>query len=244
MKVSIIIRALNEREKLQKLLAILRQQDYQGEIELILVDNESVDGTLELAQTEGMKTVTIPRDEFSYPKSLNLGAAAATGKILVFTVAHALPFNENWLSSGLHYFANPQVAGVYSPVLPLPGCTIWETLTYWPNYLLSRIRGPHPDKGKMLGILGATNCAIRKALWQEHPFDESRGLGGEDGEWADWARNQGLLIINNWQFAVKHSHGLGLMGLIEQNRYWLKLGGPTVFDRRELYFRKDLNFRR
>ena len=51
MKVSIIIRALNEREKLQKLLAILRQQDYQGEIELILVDNESVDGKLELAQT-------------------------------------------------------------------------------------------------------------------------------------------------------------------------------------------------
>ena len=94
----------------------------------------------------------------------------------------------------------------------------------------------------MMGILGATNCAIRRDFWQEHQFDERFGLGGEDGEWAAWAMKSGYKIICDWKVAVYHSHGLGFRALKQQIKYWSKLSVPTTFSREALSFRRDIDF--
>ncbi|MEK7061881.1 MAG: glycosyltransferase [Patescibacteria group bacterium] len=242
MDTSIIIRTLNEKKCLAELLAVLRRQDYSGETEIIVVDNQSTDGTAEFAVQQGAKLVTIKKDDFSYPFSMNKGAEVASGEILVYLVGHALPFKNYWLRHGLEHFADPQVAGVYSPVIPKKGCTFAEMLFYWPGYLHAWMRGPHCVKQGAMGVFGATNIALRKNLWEKHHFDERYGLGGEDGEWAGWVMSQGLQIVCDYRFSVRHSHGLGFSGLKKQIQYWSKLGKPSVFSRGEFEFRKDLKF--
>ena len=116
--VSIIIRTMNEKEYLSELLTAIKNQGYKGKYELIIVDNESSDGTVELATQNYARVVTIKKEEFSFPCSLNRGAESASGEILVFLVGHALPFKHDWLRSGLSHFSDPIVAGVYSPVIP------------------------------------------------------------------------------------------------------------------------------
>ncbi len=242
METSIIIRTLNEKDRLSELLVVLRNQDYSGETEIIVVDNQSSDGTAEFAVQHGAKLVTIKREDFSFPISLNKGAEAASGEILVYLVGHALPFKNYWLRRGLEHFADPKVAGVYSPVIPRKGCTFTEMLCYWPGYLRAWKRGPYRVSQGGMGVFGATNVALRKNLWEKHHFDERYGLGGEDGEWAGWAMSQGFQIVCDYRFSVRHSHGLGFSGLKKQIRYWSKLGQPTTFSREEFGFRKDLKF--
>jgi len=238
--VSIIIRAMNEWCHLLELLVAIKDQDYDGEKEIIVVDNESFDATPEFARLNGARVVTIKKGEFTFPRSLNAGAETARGEILVFLVGHALPFEKDWLRFGLENFSDPRVASVYSPVIPRREHTLAETFYYWPRYLIAKIRGPYPIN--KVGVYCATNIALRKNLWQQHHFDERYELGGEDGEWAGWALSQGHQIICDYRFSVRHSHELGALGLWRQARYWGKLGKPTVFDQKELQFRKNLKF--
>ncbi len=240
--VSIIIRTMNEKYRLLELLVVIKSQDYAGKVEIIVVDNESSDGTPELALSNGARVVTIKKREFTFPLSLNKGAEVANGEILVFLVGHALPFEKDWLQFGLENFSDPKIAGVYSPVIPRKEHTLAETFYYWPGYILAKVRGPFRVKGVGTGVFGATNIALRKDLWQQHHFDERYELGSEDGEWAGWALSQGHQIVCDYRFAVRHSHGLGILGLRKQVQYWGKLGRPTTFSREEFRFRKDLKF--
>lgn len=242
MKVSIIIRTLNEKDSLIQLLDTLEKQDFSDEKEIIIVDNESTDGTPQLVKERGLRLVTIPRNEFTFPYSMNKGCEAATGDILILLVGHALPISNNWLYSGLRHFQDKTVAGVYSPVIPKEKSSLVEKLYYWPGYLLAKIRGPHSIKKVSTGVFGGTNISLRKSLWEKHHFDETYELGGEDGEWARWALNQKYKIICDHNFAIRHSHNLNLYGLIKQIRYWNKLKKNTTFNKKELKFRKDIKF--
>lgn len=242
MKISIVIRTLNEKESLNDLLLALKEQDYKGEKEIIVVDNESTDGTPELAKQFGAKIVTIKKNEFSYPKSMNAGCAAATGELIVLTVGHALPINNNWLTLGVKDFKDEKVAGIYAPTLPGKKSSFIEKIAYSFNYQVAKLRGIREVKRFEIGILGATNCVIKKNLWQAHNFDESYGLGGEDGEWAVWAINNGYKILCDYNFSLQHSHGLGFFAFIKANQYWRRLTRPSTFDKKALNFRKDIKF--
>ncbi len=241
--VSVIIRSCDQIDRLRNLLSVLSAQEYDGSVQFVLVDTESRDGSPEMVRKVfGQKAViiTIRRDEFNYPRSLNMGAEAAAGDILICTVEHALPIRANWIASAVEHFADESVAGVYSPVIPNEDAGLAERLFYWPGYLYARIKGAHAVARGRMGTFGATNCALPRRLWLKHPFDERYGAGGEDGQWSGWAMEQGYKIVCDPRFVVRHSHGLGLRGLIKQMRYWSTLGVPRPFVRKELTaFRND-----
>ena len=238
---SLIIRTKNNRQNLAKIFEILKVQDFTGELEIILVDTESRDGTVELAKENGAKIVSINQDDFSYPKSLNLGMKAASHEIVAEIVGHALPFTKSWLRSGIRHFDDPQVAGVYSPVIPKNGATFTEIRWYYPGYLYHLFKGSHPVDKTGEGVFGATNIILRRSLWEKHHFDERFGSGGEDGEWAEWALKQGYKIICEPKFVIRHSHGLGRKEFKKQLSYWSTLGQPAEFNLQKLQFRKDLS---
>jgi glycosyltransferase involved in cell wall biosynthesis len=241
--ISVVIRTLNEKAKLDQLLTMLYKQKCSQPFEIIVVDNESNDGTKELAEAAGAKVVTLPRKDFTYPKSMNLGVENSSGDIVVLTVGHALPISKYWLETSIKDLGNPEVAGMYGPCLPRKGAHLWEYFFYFfwsfKQYLLGKrsvVNAP--------GIMGATNCAMRKKLWSEHKFDESFELGGEDGEWANWAIKQGYKIILNPSFAVRHSHPMKNRKDVDTQRaYWHRLSQPTKFSREALNFRKDLDLK-
>jgi glycosyltransferase involved in cell wall biosynthesis len=108
--VSIVIRAYNEAGPLRRLLEWTRRQEFEGAVEVIVVDNGSTDGTAAVAREFGARVVTLPQGEFSYPKSLNLGVEAARAPVVVCLVAHAYPDTTDWLARGLRHFADRRVA--------------------------------------------------------------------------------------------------------------------------------------
>lgn len=241
--ISLVIRTLNEADNLALLLDDLNDQTLSAsEVEVVVVDNESTDGTQKVAQKYGCKVVTLPREEFTFPRSMNLGVESASHEAVFLTVGHARLLHATCLDVVAQTFEDPKVAGVYSPVIPLIGSSWLEKIFYYPNYLQARLRGPYRIRMMTMGVMGATNCAVRRSLWLEHRFDESFECGGEDGEWTKWVIDQGYEISCDWRVSVRHSHQLNLAGLKAQLGYWGQLGKPSKFDRNQLSFRKDLKF--
>jgi rSAM/selenodomain-associated transferase 2 len=79
MKISIIIPTLNEASTITQTLAVLRE--LAGELEVIVVDGGSTDGTIELARRG---CVTVLSAHKGRAAQMNHGAAAAQGDVLLF----------------------------------------------------------------------------------------------------------------------------------------------------------------
>ncbi len=109
---SIIIRAHNEERHLGRLLEGIAQQTVK-DVEIILVDSGSTDGTLTVAARYPVQVVHIAPEEFTFGRSLNLGIQAANAELLVFASAHVYPVYPDWLEKLLAPFADPQIALVY-----------------------------------------------------------------------------------------------------------------------------------
>lgn len=94
MKVSIILPAFNEEKILPATLAAVNRartafQWLKWEHEVILVDNNSTDGTARIGEKYGAKVVFEPVNQIS--RARNRGAAAATGEWLIFIDADSFP---------------------------------------------------------------------------------------------------------------------------------------------------------
>lgn len=239
--VSVVIRARDEAEPLRRILEVLKHQTSPNweEIEVIVVDNESRDNTVEVVQKYGAKIVNIPRDAFTYPKSMNLGMAAAETPYAVLTVAHAVPQGTQWLGAALKHFNDPTVAAVYGPEIPLKDSTLFEKLSYGWIYHFSSSKMPIVQRMEKMTTLVGVNLIIRKSVWEGFKFDERFENGGEDAQWARLVSKAGYKIIVDRKMRLCHSHHLGLWGLL---RYaWLGLvvyRRPGKFNRRHLSFRE------
>jgi peptidoglycan/xylan/chitin deacetylase (PgdA/CDA1 family)/glycosyltransferase involved in cell wall biosynthesis len=112
--VSVVIPACNEEESLPGTLKSLQAQDYPGEYEIVVVDNNSADRTAMLAQEFGARVVVEPRQGVSYARQT--GFEAARGEYILSTDADAL-LPENWVSRIVGEFEkHPEalaVAGAY-----------------------------------------------------------------------------------------------------------------------------------
>ena len=98
MEVSIIIRTYNEQRYLPELLLAIGHQQVDFEFETIIVDSGSTDDTLDIAQRFDCQILRIPKREFTFGRSLNIGCDAAHGRALVFISGHCVPCKTDWLA--------------------------------------------------------------------------------------------------------------------------------------------------
>ena len=94
MKISVIVPAYNEEKLIVATLRCIRDAqvafvDTGWANEVIVCDNNSTDGTAELARAEGATVVSEPVNQIS--RARNRGAAAATGDWLIFVDADSQP---------------------------------------------------------------------------------------------------------------------------------------------------------
>jgi len=241
--VSIVIRSKNNAKQLEGLLTDIIQQDYSGEIELIVVDAESTDGTPNIAKKFGAKVIPISQAEFSYPKALNFGFKAATKPWAFSVVDHSALSNRYVLKTASRWNANPNVAAAWSYPLPNATATIWERLGYlfWVWRTLESVHEARKRETGM-GFLGANDLLIRRSVWQEvGGFDEHFAAGGEDCALGRMILDTGYQVMYDPSLAVYHSHDLGVVGSLRQLRYWRHLDQPLAFDVAQLRrFRPDL----
>jgi len=236
---SLVIRTLNEARNLEKIFEDLHQQIFTKEVEVIVVDNESTDGTTDVARHYGAEVVTLKRPDFTYPRSMNLGVEAASHNIVMLTVGHVRLSNTYNLHAGARHFADPTIAGVFGSVLPNENASVVEKLSAIGRGM--RMKQPAHEVSKVgRGVLGATNAMIAKAAWKElGGFDEKYEIGGEDTALAKQMLDGGYGLIEEPALAIHHSHGLGFVDFLQQIRAELRmLNGPQRLDREKLYARR------
>jgi len=214
-KVSIIIRTKNEEKYLGQLLEKLRQQTFK-DFEIIIVDNESTDKTLEIAKKFKVdKILTIADRKFSYPSSANLGISSAGGEFIVLVSGHCIPITNTWLKDGLKNFTDPQVAGIDGHFTTGEAGILWQRSRdkLYAPIMRMRLKNRH---------VSATNAIIRRDLWEKYPFDESL----EECEDYDWSKEmiaRGLKIIKDPKFNVYHYHPLTRGQALKRNSKWRRL---------------------
>ena len=115
MLVSIIIPALNEAGNIERTLAAARRDYASTEVEIIVVDGGSTDGTPNLVPP-GVTVIHAPRGRAI---QINRGAAASHGEILVFCHADSqLP--AGWREAVIETLDHPGVSGGTFQTLILP----------------------------------------------------------------------------------------------------------------------------
>ncbi|MGI1690922.1 glycosyltransferase family 2 protein [Thermoanaerobacter uzonensis] len=93
MKISVIIPTLNCEKTIGELLKRLKSQTQKAD-EIIVVDSESNDRTVEIAEKEGAKVIKIARREFAHGSTRNLAVENARGDVVIFLTQDALPYDE------------------------------------------------------------------------------------------------------------------------------------------------------
>jgi len=100
-RVSVVVPAYNEEELLPKCLEALRAQVYDGEIEILVVDNASTDGTALVARSHG--AIVVHEPSRGYGNALAAGFAAAHGDIIACTDADTI-VPKDWISRLVHEY--------------------------------------------------------------------------------------------------------------------------------------------
>jgi glycosyltransferase involved in cell wall biosynthesis len=119
--VTVAVPVFNGARYLDEVLAAVRAQRLDRELELLVVDSGSTDGSLEIAARYDARVHHTPKDEFSHGGTRNLMMELAEGAHVAFLTQDATPAHEGWLAALLEGFAVAHdVALVFGPHEPRP----------------------------------------------------------------------------------------------------------------------------
>jgi glycosyltransferase involved in cell wall biosynthesis len=197
-RITVIIRCLNEAAHLPKLLSSLQGQTLQAD-EVLVVDSGSTDNTIEIARSFGSTIVQIRPEDFSFGRSLNLGARHARGELLILVSAHTYPVADTWLERLVAPFTDPDVALAY-------GAQQGDARTKFSEQQIFRQWFPPRSTGDQAHpFCNNANAAVRRSIWKTMPYDEDIP-GLEDIHWAKRARQRGFKIAYAADAAIVHLH--------------------------------------
>lgn len=234
---SIIIRTKNEEQWIGLCLRAVKAQSYRGKVEIILVDNNSTDKTVEKAKSIFPDLTVISLIHYLPGDALNQGIREATGDIIVCLSSHCIPVNQEWLEELSTPLVRNDVGAVYGRQVPTHNSSVLDKRDLWLTFgLESRDQTIDP-------FFHNANSAFLKTTWSKNPFDsEVKNL--EDRIWATRLQEQGLKIHYTPTAIVYHEHGIhqnadvnrasGVVKIMEQlnetrmNEYSFELGADSL----------------
>jgi rhamnosyltransferase len=196
--VSIIIRTKNEERWLSACLRNVFKQTYKN-FEVIIVDNQSTDHTLEKAKKFPVKIITI--DKYFPGKAINKGIQASKGEYLVCLSGHCVPVSDLWLKNLIADLDQENIAGIYGRQEPLAFTSDLDKRDLISLFGL--------DKKKQIkdSFFHNANSAFRRDIWGKYPFNEEV-TNIEDRVWGEEVIKNGLNIIYEPEASVYHWHGI------------------------------------
>ena len=95
-KLTVVIPAKNGiEEDFESTLQAIQGQRGIADVEIIVVDSGSTDGTVKVAEAYGAKVYCIPPSEFNHGLTRNFGAEQGTGEFILFMVQDAIPATDD-----------------------------------------------------------------------------------------------------------------------------------------------------
>lgn len=220
MKVSFIIRTLNEGITIEEVLQRISALDDDYIKEVIIVDSGSSDNTIEVAKTYCAKIIKIPNGNWSWGRALNVGMNEAAGDYFVIISGHCFISRKDFLRVGIQTLNEADASAAYGRQLPIPYLDPFEEYelkNWYPDLKFYVMDFKKLLKGLGVGI--SNSCAIvKREAWEKIRFNEDvESL--EDGIWAFHIVHAGYRLVYSSEFSVFHSHPLDL-NYIYRKWYW------------------------
>ena len=210
-KVSFVIRTLNEAKTLEEVLRRIQLIQGPYNTEVVIVDSGSTDSTLQIAENYGTKILTIPQEHWSWGRALNLGIGQSSGSVVCLLSGHCFIAQRDFLINSVPLLENAEVAAVYGKQLSIPDVDPfeeYELACWYPDLDYYRMNLDALRKSRAIGISNSC-CILNKQAWLDTKFDENVE-SFEDLDWAFAATNLGYQLVYSNRFSVYHSHVLNL----------------------------------
>lgn len=230
MSASVVIPAKNGADTIGACLDAVLSQDYDGDVDILVIDSGSTDGTVEeILARPGVRLHRIPPEAFDHGDTRNLGAGMTSGEAIVFLVQDAEPVDGNWLSALVANLENdPGVAGAFSRILPRPDanpltmrscegdlCFRTERVEEW-QHSPEEWAALDPHSLRLRCNFNNVSSVIRRGVWERLPLE--RGTFGEDIKFARAAIEAGCKIVFEPDSRVFHSHEYGPLSAYRRTR--------------------------
>ena len=211
--VSVVMRSFNEAWAIGETIRQLRAQDFAGEIELIVIDSGSSDGSEDIIlRAQPAKFLRIPLGTYVPGVVLNLGAREASHDWIVYLNADATPVGSDWLSGLLRPCVDrPNFGAAFSRQVPRPDCLAVFAHDY------DRCFGPRRESARWSHFFSMVSSVTRRQVLERHPIREDLQYA-EDDEWTRRMAAAGLEIIYVQESVVMHSHNYTLAQLRKRSR--------------------------
>jgi len=233
--VSVIIPVYNSASHLEACLTSLRQWAA-GPLELIVVDDGSTDGSMEVARRFGARTLSTGA-RAGPAKARNIGARAARGEILFFLDADVCVHADTLERVRRDFRDDPSLDALIGSYDSAPASP--DFLSQYKNLMHSFVH----QHGRQEACTFWSGCgAIRREVFLKHAgFDESYGRPAiEDIELGYRLRMAGCRVILDKQLQVTHLKRWTFWGLIKTDIF--DRGVPwTELILRDRYMPNDLN---
>jgi len=164
-KVSVVLLTKNSAKTVNKSLESIFSQTRKPD-EVVVVDGNSTDGTLDIVKRYPVRLFTEPGLGFGYAR--NLGVQKAEGDIICFMDSDCYA-EPDWIEKTLGHFDDPEIAGVTGPT------NLWNTESMVARFLaIVGGRVQMPQKEFFMKIAPTMNLAIRESVVSEvDGFDET-----------------------------------------------------------------------
>jgi len=196
MKVSIIIPTKNNADILEKCLESIRNLDYpRDEVEVIVVDGHSTDGTVEIAERYGCRVVY--EDVGTIGGARNIGVEHSRGDYIVFTDADCV-VDRDWLKNLIREFKDERIASVGGPNITPEDDTEFAKCVGVVLGFLSKPGARYAfNTGKVIEIYHNPTCnsAYRKTVFQEVGGFNPKLITCDDEELDYRIRKRGYRIL-------------------------------------------------
>ena len=204
--ISVVIPVKNGGTDLRRCLDAIAAQRAGDEVEVVVVDSGSTDGSVEVARASGALVHGIPPAEFNHGGTRNLGVSLARGDVVVFTSQDAHAEDDRWLERLVAPLRDPQVAGAYGRQIAhedaSPSEQFFLDFLYGPT---SRVQRAGARIGPEDTLFSNVNAAIRRDVFDRFPFVDDIVMS-EDQEWSARVLKDGFALAYVADAVVRHSH--------------------------------------
>jgi len=189
-KFSVILPALNEAKIIKACIdSIRKNESEEWAVEIIVVDNGSDDGTVEIAKEHADITIeNNTENRKSISELRNLGAEKSTGDILAFLDADMV-VPENWLETADSYF-RVGYEGALGFVEKVPESAGWVGKTWGSRFILKR--------GKKMDVdfLPGRNIMINRSVFDLTGGFDTNIKTSEDKEFTFRVIKKGFRVMS------------------------------------------------
>ena len=122
---TVAVLTYNGETYLEQILRAVEGQAIDGEVDILVIDSGSTDGTLGIvARHPAVRLHQIPNSEFGHGKTRNLAARLARGEFIAYLTHDAIPATDGWLRELLAPLRDTaaDIKAVMGKQIPRPGC--------------------------------------------------------------------------------------------------------------------------